>query len=461
VVRDQAYAFLSRLRESKRRLFATGQPVYVSRAPGRLDVMGGIADYAGSHVLQATIAEAVFCALQLRRDGLIVITTELPDGRELSAQFRVEDIDNAVQGSYQAVGEHIRRDPSTGWAAYVAGAWAVLRGEGVAHGVLPGATVFLSSSVPIAVGVASSAALEVAAMTALVAALKLAIEPLTLARLCQIVENKVVGAPCGIMDQVAVTLGRENRPVVIHCQPATVLGNLALPEGVLVCGIDSAVEKFTAGDRYRRARVAAFMGRRILAQAAGALPADGHLANLLPAEFRALHHLLPRSIRGADFLRLYGETGDSVTQVHTDWTYPVRGCTEHPVYENHRTLRFIDHLRAAAEGDGASVDHALRLAGRIMYASHWSYTYRCGLGHPAVSRIVQLVREAGPERGVYGAKITGGGGGGTVAILATTAGVDTVRDIARRYAAESGREPVVFVGSSPGAAAHGVSALRV
>jgi L-arabinokinase len=89
--------------------------------------------------------------------------------------------------------------------------------------------------------------------------------------------------------------------------------------------------------------------------------------------------------------------------------------------------------------------------GALMYESHASYS-ACGLGSDGTDRLVALAREAGPARGIYGAKITGGGSGGTVAFLGDAASGDTVRAIAAQYASETGREAHIFEGSSPGAA---------
>ena len=93
-----------------------------------------------------------------------------------------------------------------------------------------------------------------------------------------------------------------------------------------------------------------------------------------------------------------------------------------------------------------------------MYESHASYS-ACGLGSDGTDRLVTLAREAGTAAGIYGAKITGGGSGGTVALLADAQAGDAVRAIARRYTDESGRDAHVFEGSSPGAAR--VGAIRL
>ena len=90
------------------------------------------------------------------------------------------------------------------------------------------------------------------------------LDGVTLARLAQMVENRVVGAPCGIMDQMTSALGVANSLLLILCQPHEVQGTQALPDGVRVFGINSNVKHSVGGTAYTRARVAAFMGRKIL-----------------------------------------------------------------------------------------------------------------------------------------------------------------------------------------------------
>jgi len=93
-----------------------------------------------------------------------------------------------------------------------------------------------------------------------------------------------------------------------------------------------------------------------------------------------------------------------------------------------------------------------------MYESHASYS-ACGLGSEGTDRVVSLARTAGAARGIYGAKITGGGSGGTVALLADASAGDTVRAIAREYVGETGRNAYIFEGTSPGAAR--IGAIRL
>jgi L-arabinokinase len=129
----------------------------------------------------------------------------------------------------------------------------------------------------------------------------------------------------------------------------------------------------------------------------------------------------------------------------------VRAGTDHPVFENHRVKTFIACMDRAHSGDRS----ALIEAGGLMYASHWSYGSNCGLGCKETDLIVRLVRERGPEQGLFGAKITGGGSGGTVAILADAEAETRVREIADAYRQATELAPDIFAGTSPGAYAFG------
>jgi L-arabinokinase len=219
------------------------------------------------------------------------------------------------------------------------------------------------------------------------------------------------------------------------------------------------------GADYGTVRTAAFMGYRIIADAAG-LTAQrdgtrvviddpkwhGYLANVTPHEFDdRFRELVPERMNGAEFLDRFGGTTDTVTRVQPDRDYPVRNATAHPIHEQARVDRFAELLgRLSSE---AAVAAEL---GQLMYASHASYSM-CGLGSDGTDRLVELVAATGIDAGLFGAKITGGGSGGTVAILGTESAEPLVRDIAARYSKETGRSAEVFTESGPGAAQLGVT----
>jgi L-arabinokinase len=110
-----------------------------------------------------------------------------------------------------------------------------------------GARILISSSVPPGKGVSSSAALEVAVMQAVAATFDIKIPPRELALLCQKVENMVVGAPCGIMDQMTSACGGAGRLVGLLCQPAELLEMKAIPDDLTFWGIDSGLRHSVAG----------------------------------------------------------------------------------------------------------------------------------------------------------------------------------------------------------------------
>ena len=471
--------------------------VWTARAPGRLDVMGGIADYSGSLVLQWPIRESTHVSVQFQPWTFVRVVSREMDGRERRVDVPVALI-NAARPSYDEIRAWFAEDATRHWAAYVAGVFALLTGElGITF--THGALVTVESDVPEGKGVSSSAALEAATMTALVAALSdltapqphphtltTLRDPRALALLCQRAENLVVGAPCGVMDQMSVICGRAGHLMALLCQPAELRAALRLPSGLAVFGIDSGIRHAVTGSDYTAVRIGAFMGYRILADLAGLAVSPGqreghvvvddprwggYLANVGSAAFHEHEVHIPNTLSGSLFLKRYGGTTDLVTTVDPDRCYAIWTPTAHPVYEHERVTEWSNLLQPDSPSPTASARQApspsasARQApteqtresrlGELMYASHASYS-ACGLGSDGTDLLVALARAAAAD-GIHGAKITGGGSGGTVAILAREDAADRVRRIAAEYADRTGREPHVFEGTSDGTAITGAS----
>ena len=436
-----------------RTFFDSHGEITIARAPGRLDVMGGIADYSGSLVLELPIAEATLVALQkdeARRISIISLVDN--ETRALTFEMSLEDLErDGAPLEYDEARAYFSGDQTHAWAAYVAGVFLVLARERGTH-FSHGAHLLISSRVPEGKGVSSSAALEVATMSAVAAAFDIEIEAREIALLCQRLENLVVGAPCGVMDQMTSACGEAHQLLSLVCQPAELLGSIKLPEDLAVWGLDSGTRQSIGGGDYGSVRAGAFMGYRIIAEIAG-LDAEqrwrGYLANVEPREFEAKYvgHL-PDSMLGAEFLERYGGTSDTVTTVERDRTYAIHAPTMHPIYENSRVRQFAELLQRHL-----SQDEKITL-GTLMYESHASYS-ACGLGSASTDLLVELVRATGVTHGLYGAKITGGGSGGTVAVLGDREAETAVKNVAERFAALMGYEPYIFRGSSPGSAAFG------
>lgn len=447
--------------------FDPAAPVAVGRAPGRLDLMGGIADYSGALVLELPLACATFVAAQ-RDDAPQISVRSLAESAEVTVPLAALAPGGAAIDE-RAAHALLTADPAQAWAAYAIGPLVTLaRARGLA--LERGMRLLIDSTVPSGKGVSSSAALEVAAMQAIRALLGVELAGRDLALLCQRAENLVVGAPCGVMDQMTVACGEAGRLLALRCQPAELEPAVTLPAGLEVWGIDSGIRHAVGGSDYGTVRTAAFMGYRIIAGLAGlAVTTDaggrariddrrwgGYLANLSPAEWEQRYRAhVPEQLDGAAFLAAYGGISDDVTRVDPARRYPLRAATAHPIGEHQRVRLFRALLRAGAAGE-----EERRLLGELMGQAHASYS-ACGLGSAGTDLLVDLARAVGPDGGIYGAKITGGGSGGTVAILARAGSERAVRALARRYAAQSGADALVLGGSSPGAIAAGVAWLSL
>jgi L-arabinokinase len=427
--------------------------------------MGGIADYSGSLVLELPLAVATFVAAQVISDPVFEIFSPGVEvnGDEPLVSWPLASLMAVSSEEVASLQAQPWQNPAQSWVSYSAGVWLMLQ-QAYELPVNQGVRLLVHSEVPAGKGVSSSAALEVATLQALAGLYRLDISGKSAALLCQEAENTIVGAPCGIMDQMTVACGQADHLLALRCQPAELEGNLKLPAELAVWGLDSGIRHAVSGSDYASVRVGAFMGYRIVAGLAGLEVEQldgqavritdplwqGYLANLSPSLWENTYQAnLPAQLTGQDFLARWGGTTDAVTRVEPGRTYCVRQSAAHPIYENQRVQLF----RALLDGPlqpGALREERFRLLGELMYQSHLSYS-RCGLGSPGTDRLVELVRQAGPEAGLYGAKITGGGSGGTVAVLGRREAGGAVKELAARYAAETNYSPQILSGSSPGA----------
>ncbi len=362
-------------------------------APGRLDLLGGVADYSGALVLETPTRLAT------------MVTAEPSDALEVGpVRLTVDEVVKLAGLTYPEVRDALVELPR--WTHYLVGVAIVL----VRHEVIepPAVRLTVSSDLPRSVGVSSSASLEVATARALGAD---GLEPLRLAALCQEAENQVVGAPCGIMDQVAVAIGTAGAVLPILCRPASVRRPLELPSGVEVVGWPTGAEHDVSGVPYRRARTAAFMGKRILEDAVGE---SWSWISELPEEAVAD---LPDVLDGAAYLDRWATTDDPVTVVDPSVAYPVRAATAFGGDEHRRASAAV---AAIAGGDVAAL-------GSLLAASHAGYD-AMGLGHPAATA---TVASALARAGVHGARSSGGGSGGTVVVVCDRGALDDVAGLIR------------------------------
>jgi galactokinase len=346
---------------------------------GRVNLIGEHTDYHEGFVLPTVIPQRT--TVHLERHG----------------HARVRASSDAFEDRWEEY-EIGREQPGRGWLDYIQGVTAILARQGLN---IPGFDVRIHSDIPLGAGVSSSAALEVSLLRALRSLLGFDMDDLTLARTAQAVETDFVGAPVGIMDQMAVSLGRLQEALFIDTRTLRVE---SLPLAVELVVIDSGISHAHAGGEYAARRRESF-------EAAGRLGVarlrDVDVTSL--SRIAALPPMLARRAR-------------------------------HIVTENQRVLDAVAALRA---GDAARL-------GSLFSESHASMRDDYETSTPDVDTLVRIA-EATPD--VYGARLTGGGFGGAVVILARTGCGRTVAPIVRdAYQSITARAGRVLVPVDQGAA---------
>jgi galactokinase len=283
--------------------------------------------------------------------------------------------------------------PGRDWLDYAQGVTRVLRAEGFA---LRGFDARIVSDVPLGSGLSSSAALDVSLMRALRSAFRLDLDDLRIALLGQRVENQFVGAQVGIMDPMASSLGEEGSALFIDTR-SLAYERIPLPPGAELVVVNSGVaHQHAAGD---------YNTRRAECERACALLGVRQLRDLSVADLSRVN-ALPE---------------------------PLNRRARHVVTENERVLATVAAMRA---GD-------LPRIGRLFFASHESQRDDYQVSIPEIDLLVELARG---DADVYGARLTGGGFGGSVVMLVRSgAGSGVAQRIARAYAERSGRQPTVLI----------------
>ncbi|MGZ8501476.1 MAG: galactokinase [Candidatus Limnocylindrales bacterium] len=366
-----------------RRAFpGTVEPLALSivRAPGRVNLIGEHTDYNQGLVLPAAIDLEVRIARRPRADRRVRIV--------LVATGETAELD--LDGIGPARG---------GWIDYVAGTAREMAAAGLATFGFDGV---LASTIPMASGLSSSAALELASAWALSGPDGPATDPLGLARIAQRAENEYVGVLCGLMDQFASASGVAGAAVLLDCRSLE-HRTVPLPPDLVLVVAHTGMPRTLGTSEYNARR--ADCERAVAA-----------LARLEPGV---------ASLRDADRPMLAR---------HADRLDPVAlRRAEHIVAENERVV--------ATEAALASGD--LDALGRLFAASHTSLRDLFEVSSPELDAMVEI---AVGVPGVVASRMTGAGFGGCTVTLARLGAVDELRArILRDYPARTGRTARVWV----------------
>ena len=363
------------------------------RAPGRVNLIGEHTDYNGGFVLPMAIEREAVVAASARNDGKVRVHSTNLDD---SAEFDL-NVESQRQKGF--------------WVNYVEGVARIFRRDGVD---LRGADLMVSSSVPSGAGLSSSAALETAVGLALTEIAGQTVERKTLALVGQLTEHEFVGAKIGIMDQFVSANAKKGHALLLDCRSLE-HENVPLDTkdiAVVIC--DTNVKHDLATSEYNTRRAECEQGVRILKKYT---PEIEQLRDVSVEELEKYAAHLPETIR--------------------------RRC-RHVVTENERTLRAAAALRK----------NDLTEFGRLMWLSHASLKDDYAVSSAELDTLVEIA-ETCP--GILGARMTGGGfGGSTVNLVRRAKLTETLERISREYRRKINIEPTILISE----AAEGASEIR-
>jgi galactokinase len=359
-----------------------GRQPRVFRAPGRVNLIGEHTDYNGGFVLPMAIEREVVVAVATRDDKRI----------------RVHSTNLDESGEFDLNVEGVRKQGS--WLNFIEGVARIFERKGLN---LPGADLLISSSVPSGAGLSSSAALEMAVGLALTEIAGQTVDRKMLALVGQLTEHEFVGAKVGIMDQFVSANAKKGHALLLDCRSLE-YENVPLDTtdvAVVIC--DTNVKHDLATSEYNTRRAECEEGVRLLQEF---LPKIEYLRDVGVKEFEKYGEKLPETIR--------------------------RRC-RHVIMENERTLQAAGALR----------ENDLKEFGHLMWLSHDSLRDDYAVSSPELDILVEI---AGTCEAVLGARMTGGGfGGSTVNLVNRTELYETIEKITREYKQRTNVEPTILI----------------
>jgi galactokinase len=365
-------------------------------APGRANLMGEHTDYNEGFVLPFALAQGVTSTASARDDGLLVLRSKQVPGDPVTIS-----LDSLAPGAV------------SGWAAYPAGvAWS-LRAAG--HAVR-GASIDVDSDLPVGAGVSSSAALECSVALALCSLSGLSVPRPQLARIAKRAENEFVGAPTGIIDQSASLLCAEGHAMLLDCRTLETAQVPFRPvsSGVTALVIDTRVTHALVSGEYAARRAECEEAARLLGVPALGAVTDPRVLHKLddPVLRRRARHVITDSARARAIAAALVESGDKVL--------------------------------------GTEI---CRYIGTLLIEGHASLRDDFEVSWPEADLVVETARSTG----AYGAKMIGGGFGGSVLALIPAQRAGAVRTAVTETFTARGWTPPEFLDAIPSPAARRLS----
>ncbi|XP_012283926.1 galactokinase-like [Orussus abietinus] len=344
-------------------------------APGRVNLIGEHTDYNDGFVLPMALPMVTVVAgsTSYKHDCVVVSFAEGIADEERRVEFSCEN-------------RFLVKPGEPKWANYVKGCVANFSCS------LRGFKAVIVSTVPMGSGLSSSAALEVASYTFLEALTRCFTTPVEKAQICQRVEHKFAGVPCGIMDQFISVMGVENNALLLDCRDLTT-------QLIRIGNMDDYVFLVTNSNTPHKLSASAYQDRRQSCIQAAKMMGKASLRDALLADLEVLVKF---------------EASETVIK-----------RARHVITEITRTLEAADALK---RGD-------LIAFGQLMNRSHESLRDDYEVSSPELDSLVSIAREV---QGVAGSRLTGAGFGGcTVTLLKKSAVKPVIDRINLKYQGEA------------------------
>jgi len=353
-------------------------PKIVSYAPGRVEILGNHTDYNEGFVLSAAIDSGI-CAAVSESGGKNCVLSALDFNEETKFALPVT-----------APAEN----PS--WANYIRGVINKLDATKNKNEPSCGFNMTFGGDVPLGAGLSSSAALEVATALALISFNGLKLPNLQIARLCQQAENEFTGAKCGLLDQISSLFGAEHALVFTDFRTLAV-ETLPLAPDICFLLANTRVKHNLVESDYNERRAACENAAIFFAS--------------------ALKHPVP-ALRDVSM--------EELNKHAKDMDPVIAGRAKHIIGENERVIRAKQLL----------ADGKLKEFGKLMFASHESSRFNFENSCPELDFIVDTAQG---QNEVLGARLSGGGFGGSVVLLIHPRDAEKVGEkISSAYAARFG-----------------------
>jgi galactokinase len=275
-----------------------GRVPTVSRAPGRVNLIGEHTDYNDGFVMPAALEFATLAAASPRPDRRLRVYSMIMDE---TREFELDSPPAAAAGD---------------WADYILGVALMLEKS---ERRLSGTDLVVWTDVPLGAGLSSSAALEVSCAHALLTAAGLPFEPIETAKICQRAENDFVGMRCGVMDQYISCRGVAGHALLIDCR-SLASRNVAIAPNLRILVANSMVRHQHAGGEYNARREACEEGVRLLSRSLGPIKAlrdvtadqlEANRSKLPDLIYRRCRHIVTENARVLEAERAL-EAGDFV-----------------------------------------------------------------------------------------------------------------------------------------------------